>query len=139
MLVDPPMEEMLPKAACAYELAVLVSKRASQLVDGAQPMIPDEAANPVSLACREIAQGKVVGVEGVLKKDEFTVPLTKEAREAIIAERKAKEEQDSFRKAAREADLVSAQEMDENDDSDESAPADNFVVVDATFENSEEE
>ena len=62
MLVDPPMEEMLPKAACAYELAVLVSKRASQLVDGAQPMIPDEAANPVSLACREIAQGKVVGV-----------------------------------------------------------------------------
>ena len=59
MLVDPSIEKMLPKADCAYELVVLVSKRARQLVEGGQPMIPDKAANMVSLACREIAQGKV--------------------------------------------------------------------------------
>lgn len=128
MLVDPPMEAMTDKATCAYELAVLVSKRASQLVDGAQPMIPDSAANAVSLACREIAQGKVVGVEGVLKRSEYKVPLTKEAREAAAAERRAKEAQESYRRAAAEADVVT--------DVEEAAPAeqaegedDGFVVV----------
>ena len=92
MLTEPRMEEMLPKAACAYELAVLVSKRANQLVEGAQPMISEPAANMVSLACKEIAEGKVVGVKGNLKKGEYAVPLTKEAREAISAEKKAREE-----------------------------------------------
>ena len=109
MLVDPPMEQLLDKATCAYELAVLVSKRASQLVDGAQPMIPDSAANAVSLACREIAQGKVVGVEGVLKRNEYKVPLTREAREAAAAERKAREAQESYRRAAAEADVVTTE------------------------------
>lgn len=133
MLVDPPMEELLVKASCAYELAVLVSKRASQLVDGAQPMIPDSAANAVSLACREIVQGKVVGVEGILKKNEFKVPLTKEAREAAAAERRAKEAQESYRRAAAEADVVTTEET---------APAaeeavaedDGFVVVEVESE-----
>ena len=128
MLVDPPMEQMTDKATCAYELAVLVSKRASQLVDGAQPMIPDEAANMVSLACREIAQGKVVGVEGILKKSEYSVPLTKEAREALLAEKKAKEAQESYRRAAQEADNAAAEEASS------AAPSagdsqDQFVVV----------
>ena len=127
MLVDPPMEQLADKATCAYELAVLVSKRASQLVDGAQPMIPDSAANAVSLACREIAQGKVVCVEGVLKKNEYKVPLTKEAREAAAAERRAKEAQESYRRAAAEADVVTTEEEAPA----EEAPAadDGFVVV----------
>ena len=127
MLVDPPMEQLLDKATCAYELAVLVSKRASRLVDGAQPMIPDSAANAVSLACREIAQGKVVCVEGVLKKNEYKVPLTKEAREAAAAERRAKEAQESYRRAAAEADVVTTEEEAPA----EEAPAadDGFVVV----------
>ena len=127
MLVDPPMEEMLPKAACAYELAVLVSKRASQLVDGAQPMIPDDAANMVSLACKEIAQGKVLEVHKVLKKDEYSVPLTKEARDAIAAEKKAKEQQNSYKKAAMDADIATAQLETAEDNG---LSTDNFFVVD---------
>ena len=90
MLTDPTLEQLLPKASCAYELAVLVSKRASQIVDGAQPMIPDQADNAVSLACKEILEDKVVGVKGNLPKDAYTVPLTRDARLAIEAERKAK-------------------------------------------------
>ena len=135
MLVDPPMEAMADKATCAYELAVLVSKRASQLVDGAQPMIPDSAANAVSLACREIAQGKVVGVEGVLKRSEYKVPLTKEAREAAAAERRAKEAQESYRRAAAEADVVTTEEEAPS----EEAPAadDGFVVVEVGEEKAE--
>ena len=118
MLTDPPIEQMLPKAACAYELAVLVSKRASQLVDGAQPMIPDQAANAVSLACREIAQGKVVGVRGNLKKNEFALPLTKEAREAAEAERKAKEAKEEYRRMADSVDAEAELEAQETPESD---------------------
>ena len=137
MLVDPPMEAMTDKATCAYELAVLVSKRASQLVDGAQPMIPDSAANAVSLACREIAQGKVVGVEGVLKRNEYKVPLTREAREAAAAERKAREAQESYRRAAAEADVVTTEA-----EQTEEAPAsedDGFVVVEVEEAPADEE
>ncbi|MBO4637019.1 MAG: DNA-directed RNA polymerase subunit omega [Clostridiales bacterium] len=131
MLTDPPIEQMLPKAACAYELAVLVSKRASQLVDGAQPMIPDQAANAVSLACREIAQGKVVGVRGNLKKNEFALPLTKEAREAAEAERKAKEAKEEYR---RMADSVDAEAELEAQETPESDVEDLFKTEDDNFE-----
>ena len=106
MLTDPTLEQLLPKASCAYELAVLVSKRASQIVDGAQPMIPDQADNAVSLACKEILEGKVVGVKGNLPKDAYTVPLTRDARLAIEAERKAKEQKEMFRRDAQAADMV---------------------------------
>ena len=91
MLVDPSIEKMLPKAECAYELVVLVSKRARQLVEGGQPMIPDKAANMVSLACREIAQDKVVRVKGDKSKS-IVVPKTKAARDAERAAQLAKEE-----------------------------------------------
>ena len=89
MLTDPSLEQLLPKASCAYELAVLVSKRASQIVDGAQPMIPDKADNEVSLACKEILENKVEGVKGILPKDAYSVPLTREAKLAIEAEKKS--------------------------------------------------
>ena len=132
MLVDPSMEELLPNVTCAYELAVLVSKRANQLVNGGQPMVSDEAANMVSLACREIAQKKVVRVEGVLKKDEFSVPLTKEAREAIAAEKRAREAQEAYKREAMQADAIA---------SEAAAPeAEEETVIDAveTFEVVEE-
>lgn len=106
MLTDPTLEQLLPKASCAYELAVLVSKRASQIVEGAQPMIPDQADNAVSLACREILEDKVVGVKGVLPKDAYSVPLTREARLAIEAEKKAREQKEMFRRDAQAADMV---------------------------------
>ena len=134
MLVDPSMEELLPNVTCAYELAVLVSKRANQLVNGGQPMVADEAANMVSLACREVAQKKVVRVEGVLKKDEFSVPLTKEAREAIAAEKRAREAQEAYKREAMQADIAATAETSE-------APAEEETVIDAveSFEVVEEE
>lgn len=111
MLTDPTLEQLLPKASCAYELAVLVSKRASQIVEGAQPMIPDQADNAVSLACKEILEDKVVGVKGNLPKDAYTVPLTREARLAIEAEKKAREQKEMFRRDAQAADMVYAEEV----------------------------
>lgn len=100
MLVDPSMEKMLPSVDCAYELAVLVSKRARQLVEGGQPLVKDEAANMVSLACYEVAQGKVVRVKGD-KSDEIVVPKTKAARDAERAAQLAKEEAEKAREMER--------------------------------------
>jgi len=111
MLTDPSLEELLPKADCVYELAVLVSKRACQIVDGAQPMIPDSADNAVSLACKEILEGKVVKYQGTLSKDEYTVPLTREAKLALEAEKKAKEQKEMFRRDAQAADISFAEEQ----------------------------
>ena len=65
MLTDPSIEKLKEKSASPYDLTVLVSKRARELTDGAQPMIDGEgAANVVSLACREVAADKVVAVKG---------------------------------------------------------------------------
>ena len=111
MLTDPTLEQLLPKASCAYELAVLVSKRASQIVDGAQPMIPDQADNAVSLACKEILEDKVVGVKGNLPRDSYSVPLTREARLAIEAEKKAREQKEMFRRDAQAADMVYSEQV----------------------------
>ena len=128
MLTDPTLEQLLPKASCAYELAVLVSKRASQLVEGAQPMIPNEADNAVSLACKEILQDKVVGVKGNLPSDAYYVPLTREARLAKEAEKKAKEQKELFRRDAQAADMVYAAEIQAQAASEEiAAPAEDII------------
>ena len=80
MLTDPSIEKLKEKSASPYDLAVLVSKRARELTDGAQPMIDDaNAANVVSLACSEIAADKVVAVKGDVE-DEAVIPITREEK-----------------------------------------------------------
>lgn len=139
MLTDPTLEALLPKASCAYELAVLVSKRASQIVEGAQPMIPDQADNAVSLACREILEDKVVGVKGNLPKDAYYVPLTREARLAIEAEKKAREQKEMFRRDAQAADMVYSEQVQAEAASlDEIVPAPEASDVEAEAETVEE-
>ena len=101
MLTDPPIEKLLPNTECAYELVALVSKRARQLVDGAQPMIPESAANMVSLACKEVAEGKVVSVAGDKTREVF-IPKTREAREATAAALKAKEEEEYYKRISQQ-------------------------------------
>ena len=80
MLTEPSIEKLKEKSASPYDLAVLVSKRARELTDGAQPMIDGEgAANVVSLACREVAADKVVAVKGDVE-DEAVIPITREEK-----------------------------------------------------------
>ena len=80
MLTDPSIEKLKEKSASPYDLTVLVSKRARELTDGAQPMIDDaNAANVVSLACSEIAADKVVAVKGDVE-DEAVIPITREEK-----------------------------------------------------------
>jgi len=90
MLVDPSVEELLPKAECRYSLCMLVAKRARQLVDGAQPMVDDPTPSYVTLACKEVACDKVVGVEGIYTP---YVPLRPEVEEARRLAKEAAENQ----------------------------------------------
>src|ERR1035437_6872174 len=79
MLVKPSLEQLLPKVESRYTLAMLVAQRTRQLVDGGQPMVETESPNLVTVACEEIAQDKVICVEGI-----FTpfVPLRPEIEES---------------------------------------------------------
>ena len=91
MLTDPSIEKLKAKSASPYDLAVLVSKRARELTDGAQPMVDDtDAANVVSLACREVAADKIVAVEGDVSR-EAVIPITREERIRRIEEERTRQ------------------------------------------------
>ena len=102
MLTDPSIEKLKQKGESPYDVAVLVSKRARQLVNGAQPMVDDkDIANVVSLACQEIMDEKVVAVDGDVSP---VVPITREERL-----RRQKEEED--KRKQREEELADALTM----------------------------
>ena len=91
MLTDPSIEKLKAKSASPYDLAVLVSTRARELTDGAQPMVDDtDAANVVSLACREVAADKIVAVEGDVS-DQVTIPITREEKIRRIEEERTRQ------------------------------------------------
>lgn len=102
MLVKPSIETLKNKTDSPYETAILVAQRARQLNEGAQPMVPDKAANVVSLACCEIIEDKVVAVKGKVKP---VVPITRE-------ERIRREEEEKKRKLALEEKLNAQMSMD---------------------------
>ena len=91
MLTEPSIEKLKAKSASPYDLAVLVSKRARELTDGAQPMVDDtDAANVVSLACREVAADKIVAVEGDVS-DQVIIPITREEKIRRIEEERTRQ------------------------------------------------
>ena len=57
MIIDPPIGELLQKVDCRYTLAVEASKRARELISGAQPLIDPKDMKPVSIAVDEINRG----------------------------------------------------------------------------------
>lgn len=59
MIIDPPITSISKRANCRYTLIVEVSKRARQLVAGAEPLIPTTETEPVSIAVREVDQGLI--------------------------------------------------------------------------------
>ncbi|HHU13224.1 MAG TPA: DNA-directed RNA polymerase subunit omega [Clostridiaceae bacterium] len=89
MLINPPLERLLPKAENRYVLTMLTAKRARQLTQGANPMVESETPNFVSLAAEEIDQNKVLYRKG--RHDPF-IPLRPEIEAARLqAERDAEE------------------------------------------------
>ena len=59
----PGIVELSKKVDCRYTLVVETSKRARQLVAGAQPLIDPKDMKPVSIAIQEVADGKLEAPE----------------------------------------------------------------------------
>ena len=60
-MTNPNILQLLEKADCRYTLAVEVSKRARQLIDGVPPLIDakDKENMPVSIAVDEVDRGLI--------------------------------------------------------------------------------
>ena len=58
-IVNPTIVELSEKVDCRYTLVVEASKRARQLVDGAQPLIDTKEVKPLAIAIEEINRGLI--------------------------------------------------------------------------------
>lgn len=56
-IVNPTIVELSEKVDSRYTLVVEASKRARQLVDGAQPLVDPKDMNPLKIAIEEINRG----------------------------------------------------------------------------------
>lgn len=63
MLVDPPIDKIIKKADCRYELVCAVSKRARDLIQQDGKRLRDENLKPISVAAKEIFEDKVIIVK----------------------------------------------------------------------------
>ncbi len=63
MLVDPPIDKLVETVGNKYALVGLLGKRARTLMDKRHDYLEQEGINPVSLAAKEVYEGKVEGVE----------------------------------------------------------------------------
>lgn len=133
MLVKPPLEKVLPKVDNRYTLAILVAKRARQLVTGAQPMVDSESPNLVTVACEELAANQIVGIKG---QHTPVVPLRPEIEAARLAAKNAAA-QASLADAVREALDQTADYDDDFDESDVEIISENLLTVDAGYSETE--
>ena len=86
MLVKPQIEALLPHVENRYSLAILVAKRARQLVDGGQPLSDTDSPNNVSIACQELQENRIKCVRGT---SEFFIPIRPEIEAARLEKQRA--------------------------------------------------
>lgn len=60
MMTQPPIDKLIERAECRYALTCVVAKRARQLIGQEQEYLEASGEKPVSLAAREIYEGKIV-------------------------------------------------------------------------------
>ncbi len=53
------VEDCLDKVDNRFELVLLATKRARQIANGAETLVPEENDKPTVIALREIAEGKI--------------------------------------------------------------------------------
>ncbi len=58
-IVNPTIVELCEKVDCRYTLVVETSKRARQLVSGAQPLIDPKEMKPLKIAVEEVDRGLI--------------------------------------------------------------------------------
>ena len=72
MIVKPSVEELLKNARNRYELAMAISKRARQIVDGAEPKVKSNENSKITVAAIEFEdnQYKIKHIENE-EEDKF--------------------------------------------------------------------
>lgn len=58
-MIDPPIDKLIKKAECRYALTVAVSKRTRELLTQESSYLENTGEKPVTLACKEIFEGKL--------------------------------------------------------------------------------
>lgn len=58
-MLIPSLNNMLDKGESKYTLIMVTSKRARQLVDGAEPLVKTNSNKPVTIALEELIEGKL--------------------------------------------------------------------------------
>lgn len=58
-MLYPSMKTLLNKVDSRYTLVILTAKRARQLTDGSEKLVEYESSKPVSIAVKEIEEGKI--------------------------------------------------------------------------------
>ena len=64
-MLKPNINELLDMTGSRYSLVIAASKRARQIIDGAEPMTTANSIKPVSIATQEIYESKIECVEAV--------------------------------------------------------------------------
>ncbi len=63
MLIDPPIDKLVETVGNKYALVGLLSKRSRTIMEKRHDYLEQENVNAVTLAAKEIVEGKVEGVE----------------------------------------------------------------------------
>lgn len=58
MMVEPPIDKLIKKAECRYALTCAVAKRARTIIAQESELIEKTGEKPISIACKEIYEGK---------------------------------------------------------------------------------
>lgn len=62
MMTDPPIDKLIKKAECRYALTCAVAQRTRELLTSESDYLEKSGEKPVSLACKEIYEGKRIVV-----------------------------------------------------------------------------
>ena len=77
------VEDCVAKIPNKFQLVLVAAKRARQLANGAEPMVPWENDKPTVVALREIAEG-LIG-EGILEERDQAIEELLEMETAVSA------------------------------------------------------
>ncbi len=59
MMIDPPIDKLIKRAECRYALTCAVAKRTRELVTSDSNYLAESGEKPITLACKEIYDGKI--------------------------------------------------------------------------------
>lgn len=67
-MINPSVVDLLKKVEDRYSLVIVTSRRARQIIDGAEPLTKVSSKKPLTIAINEVNEGEI----SYCKKDEGT-------------------------------------------------------------------